>query len=103
MDRTAVHAVRRRFYFSQLFWAISRSPAQQRGVTGVGLELYFKCWVAMKSGTTEAAGALFHCGARLVHPGSWSQDHLSTNGPVPPLVHIGRFGALLAQATPNRL
>ena len=79
------------------------SPAQQRGGTGVGLELYFKCWVTMESGTTEAAGALFHCGARLVHPGSWSQDHLSTNGAVPPLAHIGRFGALLAQTTPNRL
>ena len=68
-------------------------------VTGVGRKLYFNCWVTMESGNTEAAGALFHCGARPGHPGSWSQDHLGTDGGVLPLARIGRFVALWVKKT----
>ena len=65
-----------------------------RGVTGVGRELRFNCWMTMDPGTTEAFGALFHRGARLGHPGSWSQDRLGTDGGVLLLARIGRFVAL---------
>ena len=37
-------------------------------VAGVGLGVYFKCLMTMKSGLTEAVGAVFHCCARLRHP-----------------------------------
>ena len=72
-------------------------------VTGVGLGAYFKCLMTMESGLTEALGAVFHCGARLGNPGSWSEDHLSSNGAVLPSAHIGRFRTFLAKHMPNRV
>ena len=83
-------------FFTTFLGHLPLNNVGSRGVTGVGRELRFNCWMTMDPGTTEAFGALFHRGARLGHPGSWSQDRLGTDGGVLPLARIGRFVQIVA-------